>query len=137
MTSYFLWPHADAWEELKDSLEGKPWVSERSAVPPSWILLPTCQAHGHCAALLLLATMLFEAVTVHALAYVPHSHGTAVECVLEVQMVKQMSHGRFSFPRFIVFQTLLLTTYLGALLELSLKACRTAAVLCTSWPCRE
>lgn len=32
VTSYFLWPHADAWEELKDSLEGKPWVSERDTI---------------------------------------------------------------------------------------------------------
>ncbi|KAK9822404.1 hypothetical protein WJX74_001791 [Apatococcus lobatus] len=32
VTSYFLWPHADAWEELKDALEGKPWVSERDTI---------------------------------------------------------------------------------------------------------
>lgn len=29
MTEYFFWPKKDAWEELKTSLETRPWISER------------------------------------------------------------------------------------------------------------
>jgi len=32
MTEYFFWPRKDAWEELKEALDAKPWVSERDAV---------------------------------------------------------------------------------------------------------
>ena len=42
VTAYFLWPHADAWEELKECLDGKPWVSER------WELSWRASAIGVC-----------------------------------------------------------------------------------------
>ena len=32
MTEYFFWPKKDAWEELKTSLETRPWISERCVV---------------------------------------------------------------------------------------------------------
>ncbi|KAK9828459.1 hypothetical protein WJX72_000113 [[Myrmecia] bisecta] len=32
MTEYFFWPRKDAWEELKATLETKPWISERDKV---------------------------------------------------------------------------------------------------------
>lgn len=32
LTEYYFWPRTDAWEELKASLEGKPWVGERDKV---------------------------------------------------------------------------------------------------------
>lgn len=32
MTEYFFWPKKDAWEELKASLETRPWISERDRV---------------------------------------------------------------------------------------------------------
>lgn len=79
VTSYFLWPHADAWEELKDSLEGKPWVSERSAVP--FPLHSSSNLPG--ARTLLFAAISSQAVSVQALVYVLQSHGTAVACMFK------------------------------------------------------
>lgn len=32
VTEYFFWPRKDAWEELKDSLETKPWIQERDKI---------------------------------------------------------------------------------------------------------
>merc|ERR1711924_555895 len=32
VTEYFYWPRTDAWEELKTTLEGMPWISERDTV---------------------------------------------------------------------------------------------------------
>jgi len=32
VTEYFFWPRVDAWEELKDALEAKPWVQERDKI---------------------------------------------------------------------------------------------------------
>lgn len=32
VTEYFFWPRVDAWEELKDAMEAKPWVQERDKI---------------------------------------------------------------------------------------------------------
>lgn len=32
LSSYFFWPRKDAWEELKATLESKPWVSQKKMI---------------------------------------------------------------------------------------------------------
>ena len=32
ITDYFFWPRKDAWEELKNQLETKPWISQHEAI---------------------------------------------------------------------------------------------------------
>jgi hypothetical protein len=32
LTQYFIWPRADAWEEMKISLESRPWVDDADKV---------------------------------------------------------------------------------------------------------
>ena len=63
VTSYFLWPHADAWEELKDALEGKPWVSERYAVLPPGHSFFVSQLHVRPTVMRLCSTEPFVIIT--------------------------------------------------------------------------
>jgi len=32
VTEYFFWPRKDAWEELKEALESRPWIQERDKI---------------------------------------------------------------------------------------------------------
>lgn len=32
LSPYYFWPRKDAWEELKDMLERKPWISQKEVV---------------------------------------------------------------------------------------------------------
>ncbi|XP_044488565.1 30S ribosomal protein 3-1, chloroplastic-like [Mangifera indica] len=32
LSPYFFWPRKDAWEELKATLESKPWISQKSMI---------------------------------------------------------------------------------------------------------
>lgn len=32
LSPYFFWPRKDAWEELKTTLEGKPWISQKKMI---------------------------------------------------------------------------------------------------------
>lgn len=42
LTEYFVWPRKDAWEELKVSLERRPWISDIEKIR----LLNRCGAAG-------------------------------------------------------------------------------------------
>ena len=32
LSPYFSWPRKDAWEELKSTLEAKPWISQKKMI---------------------------------------------------------------------------------------------------------
>ena len=32
LSPYFFWPRKDAWEELKTTLEAKPWISQKKMI---------------------------------------------------------------------------------------------------------
>jgi 30S ribosomal protein 3 len=32
LTEYYFWPQRDAWEEMKNFLESKPWISQSTAI---------------------------------------------------------------------------------------------------------
>lgn len=32
LTSYFFWPRSDAWMQVKNELESKPWISENDKI---------------------------------------------------------------------------------------------------------
>jgi 30S ribosomal protein 3 len=32
LTSYFFWPRNDAWSQIKNELESKPWISENDKI---------------------------------------------------------------------------------------------------------
>lgn len=32
LTEYFFWPQRDAWEEMKNFLEGKTWISQSTSI---------------------------------------------------------------------------------------------------------
>ncbi|CAF1904950.1 BnaCnng27150D [Brassica napus] len=32
LSPYFFWPRKDAWEELKSTLEAKPWISQKKMI---------------------------------------------------------------------------------------------------------
>lgn len=32
LTSYFFWPRNDAWEQIKEELDMKPWISQKDKI---------------------------------------------------------------------------------------------------------